>query len=134
MSTNANKEAMISSLSAMLKEDETLYAPVFGFLALDSSKMCKGYLGLTEEYLLFVALDEEGNNIPEAFTRTSLHDMQSVKVKKSFITKQYTIKIQFSKDTCKFLISENEKSFSFENQAENAALFAERLKALPSVN
>lgn len=109
MGLKTNHDFMLSSLTSMLKKGEQLYTPCYGCLMAEGLFKKTfvnefGYFGRTNSHLLIAILSPLGNRV-KWMNRVPL-DIKKVKIHKSFIPKQYVIKIIFHEGRpCKIRLS-----------------------------
>ena len=118
----ASDQHMIETLSSMLQEGETLAHPIFGYVTAGGFQQF-AYFGFTETHFLIAYLSSE--QVTDV-VRIPL-DIQSVRIKKSKLFKEYTIYISFSKGRS-YRISAFPKVLKIKSQEENFPQFLDFIK------
>ncbi len=119
----ASDQHMIEALSDMLQDGETLMHPIFGYIKIGGFQQF-AYFGFTETHFLIAYLSGErvANTV-----RIPL-SINSIKIKRSKLFKEYTINILFEKGK-EYTICAFPKVLKVKSQEENFPLFLELLKS-----
>ena len=118
----ASDQHMIKALSDMLQENETLMHPIFGYFKIGGLAQF-AYFGFTETHFLIAYLS--GEQVTDT-VRIPL-SINSIKIKRSKLFKEYTINILFEKGGA-YTICACPKVLKVRSQEENFPLFLMMLK------
>lgn len=120
-------ERMVTSLTELLTDGETLRAPIYGTLVQGRRQFC-GFFGLTEHFLLSALLSGYSQEV--LWTCRAALDLRAVTVKKSLVPLQSVITIAFRQGPpAKIRVSQ--KALGIKGQAANLAEFIDTLQKLP---
>ena len=128
MGLKTNNCFMIESLTSLLADNEHLYSPFYGCLVPEgffktAYDLRFGFFGRTDPDLL-IALLSPLNGKKIMWTIRVPLDIKEVKIKKSFIMKQYIVKLFFNEgNPCKIRFSKKLLIGDFINQNQNVTEF-----------
>ena len=121
---------MMQSLTALLRNGESLKYPIYGTLR-QNNRSWFGFWGLTENHLLSVLLDGSSKKI--SWTSRIPLEKTAVRVKKSLFPFLYKIHIEFKEGSpCDLCVSR--KVFSIKQQETNLFKFIEYINEAQNYN
>lgn len=119
----ASDQQMIETLSNMLRDGETLMHPIFGYVKNGGFQQF-AYFAFTETHFLIAYLS--GEQVTDTM-RIPL-DIESVKINKTKLLKEYNINILFNKNR-EYTICAFPRVLKIKSQEESFPMFLEHLKS-----
>lgn len=120
------QKLMNRTFKAMLEEGETLRCPFYGTLD-QKPRPVFAFFALTDTHLLVATLTEDQRKA--AYTSRVPLDVKKVRVKKSLIPSQYSVRIEFNQgEPCKIRLSKKVYGTELPDQEQNVTAFMEELQ------